>query len=273
MCGGKFSSRIAREEQELYGDSTYVDLTISDQNIQDTLHYIESNIHDLESVYFAGGEPLIMENHYAILELLLRHGKHDLDISYNTNLTKLSYKKHQVLDYWKQFSQVTVGASIDLHGPRAAYVRSGTDYAQVERNYLCIRDHVKFTMTSIVHLFNVINLPVLQRHWIQDLGLNPGDMSFRALTFPEHQSLQVLPEPHKQRAQLVIDQHVSWLKSWSGTEHLIDTWALVSEFMHAQDQSHLLAEFFRLNDDKDRYRKEKFEQVFPEYQDLRSWIR
>jgi hypothetical protein len=42
--------------------------------------------------------------------------------------------------------------------------------------------------------------------------------------------------------------------------------------MDEVDQSHLLKEFFRLNDDKDLYRKESFEETFPEFKKLRDHI-
>jgi hypothetical protein len=38
------------------------------------------------------------------------------------------------------------------------------------------------------------------------------------------------------------------------------------------DRSHLLGEFFRVNDTHDEYRKERFEDVFPEYKELRNDI-
>jgi hypothetical protein len=33
-----------------------------------------------------------------------------------------------------------------------------------------------------------------------------------------------------------------------------------------------LGEFFRVNDRHDEYRKERFEDVFPEYKDLRNYV-
>ena len=42
--------------------------------------------------------------------------------------------------------------------------------------------------------------------------------------------------------------------------------------MNNKDNSYLLKEFFRVNDVHDQYRKEKFEDVFIEYKDLRSYV-
>jgi radical SAM protein with 4Fe4S-binding SPASM domain len=272
MCGGKFSSRIAKEENDLYNTSTYIDLKLTSAEIYSTLNYIEENIDYLESVYFAGGEPLIMEEHYKILDLLLKHNKSDIKINYNTNLTQLSYKKYNIVDYWEKFSNIIVGASIDLIGPQAGYVRSGTDYDELEENYESIKDHVGFNITSIVHLCNIFNLPKLQRHWITNKKLNPKNLSFRALIYPENMTLQVLPPPYKKLARDSINQHIVWLESISGATSLAETWKNMLHYMDIKDQSHLLKDFFRLNDAKDEIRNERFEDVFPEYKELRNFI-
>jgi len=272
MCGGKFSSRIAKEENDLYGNSTFIDLKLTSAEIDSTLSYIRENIDYLEHIYFAGGEPLIMEEHYKILDLLIENNKTDIKIAYNTNLTQLSYKKYNVTNYWKKFSDITVGASIDLIGPQAEYVRSGTDYNEIEKNYDIIKTHVKFTITSIVHLCNIFNLPKLQQHWIVNKKLNPKNLSFRALIYPENMTLQILPLTYKKLATEKINDHINWLLSIPNSESLVDTWQNVLQYMNAKDQSHLLSDFFRLNDDKDRIRNERFEDVFPEYQTLRSYV-
>ena len=44
------------------------------------------------------------------------------------------------------------------------------------------------------------------------------------------------------------------------------------KFMNATDNSHLLKEFFRVNDVHDAYRKEAFESTFIEYKDLRTYV-
>ena len=271
MCSGKFSSRIAKEENDLYNDSTYINLKLTSEEIYSTLDYIEENIDYLESVYFAGGEPLIMEEHYKILDLLIEHSRLDIKIVYNTNLTQLSYKKYNAVDYWTKFSNVTVGASIDLLGLQAGYVRSGTDYDSLEENYEIIKDHVNFTITSIVHLYNIFNLPKLQQHWIANKKLNPKNISFQAVV--DAISLQVLPMEYKQLAEKAVNEHIDWLITVSDTEHLVNSWKNMLQYMYADDQSHLLKDFFRLNDDKDRYRKENFEEVFPEFKNLRFYAK
>jgi len=272
MCGGKFSSRIAEEESKLYDQDQYIELKLSKDQIDSTLAFLESNIDSLEFVYFAGGEPLLIPEHYKILDLLIKHKRNDIAISYNTNLTTLKYKNINIINYWNQFSNISVGASIDVFGPQADYVRSGTDYDQIEQNYHAIKDYVKFSITSIVHILNVFNLPKLQKNWIEVINLDPRDISFQILITPEYLALQVLPNDYKKIVKETIDQHIGWLLTVMNTEHLVLTWQSVLQYMDLEDKSHLLNEFFRLNDDKDRYRKERLEDAIPELQNLRNYV-
>ena len=48
----------------------------------------------VEQFYFAGGEPIIMEEHYRILKELDRRKMYHVRLIYNTNFTKLKFKGH-----------------------------------------------------------------------------------------------------------------------------------------------------------------------------------
>ena len=105
-------------------------------------------------------EPLIMEEHNRILKLLIEKGNTQVRLIYNTNLTELKYKRESVLELWKHFPSVCVAASLDDMGERAAVIRSGTDWAQVEQN---IRDlkrecpHIDFMISPTLSMMNIWN--------------------------------------------------------------------------------------------------------------------
>jgi len=188
-------------------------------------------------------------------------------------LSILKYKKLSILDYWKQFSDVAVLASIDLIGKRAEYVRSGVDYDVLETNYQTIKDYVSFKIDSTLTVYNSFNLMALQRRWIEDLGLSPDDFNIRIAMFPPKiMCCSVLPWPIKELVIRDINNHIAWLSTFNNPDSLVTQWKEVLQFINSDDQSHLLGEFLRVNDDKDRIRNEKFEDVFPEFQTLRSYV-
>ena len=277
MCGGKYSSRIAQEEIDLYPsmhtDRNFVELKLNSAEIQNVLDFFKDSINDLESIYFAGGEPLIMAEHYKILDFLIQSDRTNVILTYNTNLSTLKYKNVQVLDYWKQFLNVEILASIDLIGDRASYVRSGVEYRILEENYLAIRDHVIFRIDSTLTIYNSFNLIDLQQHWIKNFNIPANNFNIRiSMLPPEIMSIRVLPKYYKDLVSKKIHEHIEWLSNINDSTSLVTRWQDVLYFMNSDDQSHLLKDFFRLNDDKDRIRNERFEDVFPEYRDLRSYV-
>lgn len=133
MCSGKFSNRIAQEDKEIWGSTEY----LHNSNFTDYTDYFLDLVEDhspyLEKIYFAGGEPLINPAHYKILDLLIKDKNTNLEISYNTNFSILKYKNNDILEYWKQFKNIEVGASIDLIGKASDYVRNGVSYETLEK--------------------------------------------------------------------------------------------------------------------------------------------
>ena len=274
MCSGKFSNRIAQEEEKLYGTTKYKDEVLSPELVEKQFAYIKENINDIEHVYFAGGEPLINEEHYRILQLLIDNKKTDVKISYNTNFSLLKFKKHNIIDYWSKFNNVIIGASIDLIGNQSSYVRHGTDYKTLESNYNKIKNlkNITFRITSVLHLMNLYNLPELQKRWIE-LGVDCKDISFNLLVNPSDQAITVLPEHYKNIALVKIHNHLEYLSTIKNSKHLTNQWKQARDFMKSRSDTHLLGEFFRLNDDKDWVRNQEFEDYFPEFKDLRKYVR
>lgn len=272
MCSGKFSNRIAQEELKLYGETKYKDEILSKDLVKKQLAYIKDNIDTVEQIYFAGGEPMIMKEHYEILNMLIESGRTDVEVSYNTNLSMLNFKQYNVLDYWKHFDRINLSASIDLIGYQSDYVRHGVEYDVLEKNYNSIKNltNVRFNIASILHLMNIYNLPKLQRRWIE-LGVDCSDIRFDVLIMPEEQAINVLPEHYKDLALHQIQEHTEFLTTVENSELLINTWLEATEFMTSTSKTHLLEKFFRLTDDKDSIRKQKFEDYFPEYKDLRKY--
>ena len=61
----------------------------------DMWEQLEPHLDFIENVYFAGGEPLMMKEHYNLLNELLRRGRKDVRLTYNTNFTELVFKKQK----------------------------------------------------------------------------------------------------------------------------------------------------------------------------------
>ena len=65
------------------------------KNVQDFEDFIQKTgaaLLQAEEIYFAGGEPLVTEEHYLLLEWLIEQGATQMRLRYNTNFSKLQFK-------------------------------------------------------------------------------------------------------------------------------------------------------------------------------------
>lgn len=274
MCSEYFSSAIQQETVEMYGkDATLGFEKISlvkegklvrNNRLENILSFLNN---DIKSIYFAGGEPLVTAEHYEILDRLIEIGNTDLAIRYNTNLSILRYKKSLVLDKWQQFSNVTVGASIDASGAVAEYIRHGTVWNEIVSNVNIIKNnapHVKLNIASAVNCLTIENLISLQNTWIEQGLFDVDDFQVNTVVSPNFLSPAVLPQHHKDRLSKIIKNHIH---RFAGTD-LARQWQDVLQWMNNNDYTFALKDFAHRTRVLDTHRKESFVEVFPQYKDL-----
>lgn len=274
MCSEYFSSAIQQETVELYGKDATLgfekislvkeEKQVRTSRLENILPFLNSNT---ESIYFAGGEPLLTAEHYEILDRLIEIGHTDLKISYNTNLSTLYYKKKSVLDRWLQFSNIIVGASIDASDAVAEYVRHGTVWNEIVNNINIIKNnapHVKLNIASAVNCLTIENLIALQNTWIDHGLFDVDDFQVSVVVSPIFLSPAVLPQHHKDRLSKIIKNHI---QHFAGTG-LARQWQDVLQWMNANNYTFALKDFAHRTSVLDAHRKESFVEVFPQYKDL-----
>jgi organic radical activating enzyme len=193
-CGGWFSSSWYTEEEELYGKRSYPKIMFAGRTETDMWEQLEPHIPYLEQVYFAGGEPMMMEEHYRILKELVKREMFDVKLIYNTNFSRLTLKDDNVLDYWKLFSNVSIGASLDGMGAKAEYIRKGTKWDQIVRNREQMIErcpNTDFYVSSTVSLYNALHVSDFHRSWVDQGLVKAQDWNVNILQGPERDRIDV----------------------------------------------------------------------------------
>ena len=199
-CGSIFSSRWYDDDVRLHGKPLRPRVQFAGRHELDIWEQMEPHLDTIEQIYFAGGEPLIMEEHNRILKKLIERGNTKIRLIYNTNLTELKWKKESVLGLWKHFPTVCVAASLDDMGDRAAIIRSGTDWLQVEQN---IRDlkrecpHIDFMISPTLSMMNIWNFVTFHRYMIDQGFIQPKDFNLNILQGPRSYRIDLLPHDIK----------------------------------------------------------------------------
>ena len=275
-CGPNFSSNWWEDKAALYGKDSmrHGKFLYSGKDKDDIWNQMQEHIPHLEQIYFAGGEPLIMDEHYKLLKLLIDLKKTDVRLIYNTNFSELRYKKHDVLEMWKQFSSVSVGASLDGMGSRGEYMRKGTIWSDIEsnrRSMLQICPQVDFYVSATVSVFNVLHVTDFHRDWVDKGLIKHQDFNINILQGPEYYRCDILPSHIKDAARTKIENTIDWLKGNDHLERATSGYKGILNFMYDKDNTKMIPEFLRVTDQLDALRKEKLEEIFPELGELRDF--
>ena len=277
MCGHTFSSQWYDDEIELakiqnrkFNLESRV-INAQDKSKIDLEQWVKDKIHDVEYCYFAGGEPLIMDEHYYILEQLIAHNRHDVKIRYNTNLLKLHYKKYDLIDMWKFFDSVQINASIDDIDSRAEYIRKGTRWVEIENNLKSLKDSkVKILIECTTQAMNVLTIPDLYTR-LDELGIKPYQILLHnLLQTPRSHTIKILDDDLKQQVKDSFESYLNTLEPYL-REAVEPSFKTVIDYM--QDMSNCedvleLRKQFKIKQIRlDKIRNEDFRTVFPKLKD------
>jgi radical SAM protein with 4Fe4S-binding SPASM domain len=216
-CGPRYSSAWVPDHKKLgWSDQEKV---WSIESVEDKTNYdfLKDQVKHVQKIYFAGGEPLLMPEHWQTLELLVENKRFDVKISYNTNCSTLTYNGKSALDYWSQWEngKIEVWPSIDEIGPRAELIRSGTVWSKVEENLklLTTLDNITVRPGMTIGAWNVRRLPAIINHLI-DIGVvcerhKYQNFFINLLEHPTHYHVHILPDDYRKETIAELKSFIS----------------------------------------------------------------
>lgn len=276
MCSNEYSSSIYAEHilaHNLGNEKPYIFAGKTRENL---LEQILAQVNNFKKVYFAGGEPLIQWEHWALLEEIIKQGKTDTEIVYNTNLSNLSFKGKQVTDYWNKLKNVLVLASLDGMGDKIEYWRKGTDWQTICDNLNTIKQnnpHVRIGTTTTIGWPNLYNaLDFIE--FCMDTGFVDYKLiNINVLREPESHSVTTLPKHKKHEVERRVYKTLDKIRSLRENEVSLlerNLEGLIT-FMYSKDTEDYMKKFFGTTKQTDKIRNESFFDVFPEHSDLKVY--
>jgi MoaA/NifB/PqqE/SkfB family radical SAM enzyme len=165
----------------------------------------------IEEIYLTGGEPTLAISQYKLFDRLISLGvSHKIKLKYNTNLTNIPKK---MVDYWTQFKQIKINASIDAYDELNRYIRFPTAWESVRKNLSIFNEMSKENKCELhihitVQAYNVVELD----HLLEFLHDNDyTNIYLNILNHPSYLNIKVLPEKLKRIASERLEKwtHVS----------------------------------------------------------------
>ena len=179
---------------------------------------LERNIQYMEHVYFAGGEPMLIERHYEFLQKCIDSGyAENIMLEYNTNGTTLPPR---VVNLWKKFKEVRLGVSVDGMGAVLEYQRYPVKWNKVLKNLNTIdklpnniKAWIAFTVTAynVEHMIDFMKWKIQESGWtkINNSAIKPF-VTYHVAHNPPHLNIRVLPDRYKNRITQQFDNFIQW---------------------------------------------------------------
>ena len=163
---------------------------INDSALQESLDYIYSNLHTVEHIYLAGGEPLLIKENLTLLNHIYTV-KPDITIRINTNLSIINNPIYSIL---KKFKNVHWTVSVDGIGEEFEYVRYGGSWTQFVTNLQQLKqdfEKINFNSTWCIMTAHGV-LDCIE--FLQNLGFHENSFIVNPLNNPKHWHIGNLPE-------------------------------------------------------------------------------
>jgi MoaA/NifB/PqqE/SkfB family radical SAM enzyme len=239
------------------------------------LDTMRSQAQHIKELYFAGGEPLLIPEHYKILEFMVETGAaKNCILRYNSNGVELPEK---LFELWNHFKQVKFNFSIDAVGNRNDYIRYPSKWRDIVSNTQRLDDtpdNVVVNIACAVQLLNVMSLTDLVQ-WkasmnFKKINLPPygaGLIGTHLVYLPSYLNVRVLPMHLKKEIEKRIIYFCA--RNQYGEEFVNNPygkqrWLGLVQYMMAEDWSSKLPSTVEYLESCDQQRGTDFRKVFPE---------
>ena len=245
-------------------------ILIAGRDNYDIFDQIIQHIDHVKQIYFAGGEPSMISKFYEILELLDSQGRHDVKLCYNINMSRLTLKNKSLLELWKKFPNVSVGASLDGENQRGEYLRQGLSWKDVIANRKLMQDqcpHVDFYISATVSILNVMHIPEFHKSWVNQGLIRPEEFNIQMLFSPTYLRVDHSPSRLRTKIRQIYYDHINWLLPRDSLGRA--TYGFQSVLSYIENEYDFDAQDFWHNiDSLDQYHATCMTDVFPELEIL-----
>jgi MoaA/NifB/PqqE/SkfB family radical SAM enzyme len=239
------------------------------------INTMKEQAHYIKELYFAGGEPLLIPEHYKILEFMVETGSaKNCILRYNSNGLELP---ENLFELWEHFKEVKFNFSVDALGERNDYIRYPSKWKDVVTNLERLDDtpnNIIVNIACAVQLLNVQTIPDLI-HWkesknFKKINLPPhgaGLIGTHLVYLPSYLNVRVLPKHLKDKVSKQVEYFCSRRSSdqeFMTNPYGIKRWQGLVQYMMTEDWSHKIPSLLDYLETTDQTRGTDFRKIFPE---------
>jgi len=273
-CGPELSSAWHEDHIKLYGEKPQWPKIMNIANNERFWKDLQPLLFTVEEACWAGGEPIITEEHYKILDFWVENNMKDVRLRYTTNFSNLYFKKKSILEYWNSFNDVRIAASLDAMGKRGELIRAGMEWNVIEDNRRqMIKEcpDVYFEITPTVSIMNVYHLPDFHKDWVDKELLEPNNIRVNILTHPEDYRIQIIPKEERKKFIDKYKEHIKWIDDNFGEGVAKNGFMSILDFLEQGNYEDSISNFINRNKALDKTREESLFDVCTELKFLKDY--
>lgn len=169
---------------------------------------LNSLLPNLKKISVVGGEPLLSQSFYDLLDVCIAQGyAKSIYIAITTNLSKVPVNK--LLSYQREFKSFLINISLDATDEELSYIRYPSDFNQIKENFekIYLPDHglhISYQFSPTVQIYNILSLHKIF-YFVEDLlekgyRLSKTPIHITFLEYPMHLNIRILPKNAREEA-------------------------------------------------------------------------
>jgi MoaA/NifB/PqqE/SkfB family radical SAM enzyme len=242
-------------------------------------------IPNIQQLYFAGGEPLMIKEHRRFLEEIVKRGySKNITVRYNSNGVLVDDK---MIELWSNFKEVRFAFSIDAVDQRNHYIRYPVSWDETLAALEKLDntpDNIKVGIACAVQIFNIKHIidfakwkimqgyKKINKFKVAEYEAGGGIINMHMIYIPTFLSARILPKEDKDQLVTDFKEFKQWLWDnyrqdddfWKHNPNGWNRWESILKFVLAEDHSHLLPDFKEYVNNLDSIRNINAATIFPE---------
>jgi len=197
-----------KDYSNLHSTSKQIQNTFNNQNA------IFENLSNLKEIWLAGGEPVIEEKTYELLDCLIKNNQTNIRLRVITNLSNIEYKGKKFYELLRLFSDCIVFGSWDMDGKIGEYIRKNSNSNIILNNIRYIKSlGIKLCLQPVISIFNIMHIYKFHKRLYNLELIGKQDMRYYTLTSPKIYRISILPKNVKVKVTEDLYNYVNWLNS------------------------------------------------------------